>query len=273
VNGAWRDDLRPIVEALAPFGQVLAIKLYRLTLDAPATVPTLPCLDHEARLHQRVAPHASFYIQQLASGDLHEVAFTPSRRRIDIDIASTRGEFTVEGHAALRTSLAARFPGYRIREQRPSWWRGEGRVSEAVRAQITLREVLLDDDLPRIERRLNRLQIISSLMEKQSRVASWGVRTVSGAVLAAAGFLAYQLLGLFATRIGGTTVDQLRYTLVTLVGVAFLYYGLKAVQLTEMANRMWKRWAEYSLILSARRRLAATAQHHPARAAAARPMP
>jgi hypothetical protein len=84
------------------------------------------------------------------------------------------------------------------------------------------------------------------------------VRTVSGAVLAAAGFLAYQLLGLFATRLGEGMVDELRYALVTLVGVAFLYYGLKAVQLTEMANRMWKRWAEYSLILAARRRLAAS---------------
>ena len=38
-----------------------------------------------------------------------------------------------------------------------------------------------------------------------------------------------------------------------------LYYGLKAVQLTEMANRVWKRAAEYSLILAARRRLSAGA--------------
>ena len=29
----------------------------------------------------------------------------------------------------------------------------------------------------------------------------------------------------------------------------FLYYGLKAVQLTEMSNRVWKRTAEYNLIL------------------------
>ena len=35
----------------------------------------------------------------------------------------------------------------------------------------------------------------------------------------------------------------------------FLYYGLKAVQLTEMANRVWKRSAEYGLILAERRRL------------------
>jgi len=33
------------------------------------------------------------------------------------------------------------------------------------------------------------------------------------------------------------------------------YGGLKAVHLTEMANRVWKRSAEYGLILSERRRL------------------
>jgi hypothetical protein len=35
----------------------------------------------------------------------------------------------------------------------------------------------------------------------------------------------------------------------------FLYYGMKAVQLTEMSNRVWKRTAEYNLILSERKRL------------------
>jgi hypothetical protein len=43
---------------------------------------------------------------------------------------------------------------------------------------------------------------------------------------------------------------------VGLLGLAFLYYGLKAVQLTGMANRVWKRAAEYNLILQERRRLA-----------------
>jgi hypothetical protein len=37
--------------------------------------------------------------------------------------------------------------------------------------------------------------------------------------------------------------------------VFLLYGGLKAVHLTEMANRVWKRSAEYGLILSERRRL------------------
>jgi hypothetical protein len=43
---------------------------------------------------------------------------------------------------------------------------------------------------------------------------------------------------------------------VTLLGAWFLYYGLKAVQLTGMSNRVWKRSAEYGLILAERQRLA-----------------
>ena len=40
-----------------------------------------------------------------------------------------------------------------------------------------------------------------------------------------------------------------------LLGVIFVYYGLKAVHLTQMANRVWKRAAEYSIIVSERQRL------------------
>jgi hypothetical protein len=47
----------------------------------------------------------------------------------------------------------------------------------------------------------------------------------------------------------------LRYTIIGVLGACFLYYGLKAVQLTAMSNRIWKRAAEYNLILIERRRL------------------
>ena len=47
----------------------------------------------------------------------------------------------------------------------------------------------------------------------------------------------------------------LRYGIIGALGAAFLYYGLKAVQLTEMSNRVWKRTAEYNLILAERKRL------------------
>ena len=246
--------MREILDSLQQFGPVLAIKLYRISLDRPSPVPTLPCLDHEARLHEAVEPHVSVYLQEAASGELHEVAVTPSARRIDVDLVSTLGEHSESSHQRLLTSLKVRFPGYRIEVHGPSWWRGEKRVSAACRAQITLREVLLGEDFDRLHRRINRLQIVGTLMEKQSRVASWGVRTVTGPVLAAFGVLSFLALGSLEV-LGAGGVTALRYLMVGLLGAVFLYYGLKAVQLTGMANRVWKRSAEYSLILSERRRL------------------
>ena len=92
-------------------------------------------------------------------------------------------------------------------------------------------------------------------MEKESRVASWSIRTVTGPLLALAGFFAYQVLGALTPRIESTLVSWLQYAVVGLVGGVFLYFGLKAVQLTEMANRVWKRSSEYGLILKERQRL------------------
>ena len=57
-------------------------------------------------------------------------------------------------------------------------------------------------------------------------------------------------------RLGASGVSILQTLVVGGLGTWFLYYGLKAVQLTEMGNRVWKRTVEYSLILSERRRLA-----------------
>jgi len=51
-------------------------------------------------------------------------------------------------------------------------------------------------------------------------------------------------------------MEALRYGLVAVLGAAFLYYGMKAVQLTGMSNRVWKRASEYNLILTERKRLA-----------------
>ena len=247
---------REAIEALRPFGPVLAIKLYRLTLDPPRPLPTLPCLDHEAMLHENIAPHMAAYIQEAASGDLHELVFIPARRRIDIDIMSTWGESSPASRGRLELRLAAAHPGWRVRVIGPSWWRGDRRVANACRAQISLRDVLLSTDIPGVTARIHRLQTIGSLMEKESRVASWGVRTVTGPMLPAAGVLTYFALGSLSPSLGQDVVDLLRYAVVGLLGAAFLYYGLKAVQLTEMANRVWKRTAEYSLILGERKRLA-----------------
>jgi len=237
------------------FGPAVSVKLYRLTLDPAPRVPTLPCLDHEAMLHQTVAPHAAAYLQERATGDLHEVVLVPAKRRIEVDTVSTWGEATPESRHRLVAVIRERLSDWHLTVKGPSWWRGERRVAEACRAQVRLRDVLLGEDLAAIKYDVDRLQTIGTLMEKQSRVASWGVRTVTAPLLAAAGVLSFLLLGGFTDRLGETGVTALRYAVVTLLGAVFLYYGLKAVQLTDMSNRVWKRTAEYNLILAERKRL------------------
>jgi hypothetical protein len=249
------DSARQSIDALRSFGSVLSIKLYRLTLDPAPAVPLLPCLDHEAMLHATVPPHAAAYVQDFSSGDLHELAFIPSTRRIEVDTVSTWGENSDASHQRLLAWLADRFRGHSVHIKRPSWWRGERRVAAACRAQVSLRDVLLGQDVDAIKARIDRLSTIAALMEKQSRVASWGVRTVTGTVLAAAAFILFAVFGFLTPALGEGGVTSLRYALISVLGGVFLYYGMKAVQLTEMSNRVWKRTAEYSLILSERKRL------------------
>ena len=232
-----------------------AVKLYRLPAALPDGVPQLPCLDHEARLHEDISPHAAMYIEDRDSGALHEVVWVPERRRIEIDIVSTADEHTPDSHARLLRRLAALFPDHDVRVNGPSWLRGDRRVSRACRAQISLREVLIGTDFEHLGTALQRLGTIGKLMEKESRVASWSVRTVTGPLLAVAGFLSYGALGLLTSQVGADWVQGMRYVVVGGLGAAFLYFGLKAVHLTEMANRVWKRCAEYGLILAERRRI------------------
>jgi hypothetical protein len=152
--------------------------------------------------------------------------------------------------------LRDRFDGCAIRTAGPSWIRGDLRVAKACRAQVTLRDVLTGPDLDRTRAAVDRLQTISSLMEKESRVASWGARTAMTPLLAVVGFLSFQVLATINLPPAYAWVASLRYLVVGAIGAYFLYYGLKAVQLTEMANRVWKRSAEYGLILAERQRLA-----------------
>ena len=244
-----------VLREIATFGQVLAVKVYRITLDPAPTVPALPCLDHEAMLHEGVAPHIAMYVQERSSGDLHEVVFIPKEHRIEVDAFSTWGESSADSRARLLAAAAQRFPDYTAKVIEPSWWRGDRRVAASCRAQVTLRDVLLASDVHRVKAGIERLQTIASLMEKQSRVASWGIRTVTGPLLAATGVVAYLMFGILSLRIGESAVTVLRYSVIGLLGAWVVYYGLKAVQLTEMSNRVWKRTAEYNLILSERKRL------------------
>ena len=250
-------EAQRLLDVLGDFGAILALKLYRVTLASPPAVPTLPCLDHEASLHQGIAPHLAVYVQDRTAGDLHELVFIPAKRQIEVDTVSTWGECSPQSHRRTLDMLAAFYPDYRVKVVGPSWLRGERRVAEACRAQIPLREVLLSADVDSIMRRIERLSAIGSLMEKQSRVASWGVRTVMSSALAVAGVVVYVVLGSLAARIGEQRVAALRYWLIAVIGGTLLYYGLKAVQLTEISNRVWKRAVEYRLIVSERQRLAA----------------
>jgi hypothetical protein len=247
-------NCRHFFDTLGEFSTVRAIKLYRLHLDDAPPVPVLPCLDHEAMLHGEVAPHAAAYVED-GSGSLHEIVYVPRERRIRVDTVSTMFERSPDAHDRLVTTLERRFPGHTIEVDGPSWIRGDLRVAKACHAQAPLRDVLTGADLERTTAAVERLQTISSLMEKESRVASWGARTVMTPLVAVAGFLSYQILGALEPRIGSWWVASLRYSIVGVVGAYFLYYGLKAIQLTEMGNRVWKRSAEYQLILSERRRL------------------
>jgi hypothetical protein len=247
-------DGQQFIDALSTFATVLAVKLYRLRLDRPPNVPILPCLDHEAMLHEGISPHAAAYIQDSA-GNLHEVVCLPDRRRIEIDSVSTMFERSEPALDQMQAALRTRFAGCAVRVVGPSWIRGDLRVAKACRAQVALRDVLVGPDLDKTKAAVDRLQTISSLMEKQSRVASWSTRTVMTPLLAVLGFLSFQLLSSLALPARYAWVSSLRYAVVGLVGAYFLYYGLKAVQLTEMANRVWKRSAEYGLILNERRRL------------------
>lgn len=240
---------------LASFSRLRAVKLYRLRVDV-AAVPRLPCLDHEAVLHEGIPPHAAAYVEDPETGEMAELVLTPSRRRIAVDPASTLHEHTEAGQARLVARLRGRFPDCAVAVERVSWLRGDRRVARACRAQVTLRDVLLEADFDRLDRGLERLRTVAAWMEKQSRVASWSVRTVTGPILAAVGFVVYQGLGRLAPELGEPAVNALRPLVPGIVGAVFVYYGLRAVHLTEVANRVWKRAAEYGLIVAERRRLA-----------------
>ena len=77
----------------------------------------------------------------------------------------------------------------------------------------------------------------------------------AGPILAAAAVITYAVLGALSAVLGRPGVTALQYVVIGVLGAWFLYYGLKAVQLTEMSNKVWKRAVEYNLILEERKRL------------------
>ena len=249
------DACQQFFDSLAEVYLIRSIKLYRLKLDPVPQLPVLPCLDHEAMLHEAIPGHAAAYVEHPESHDLHEIVIVPAKMLIEIDLASTAEEHSVDSPPRVVEELRKRFPAYRFKMNRPSYLRGDRRVMNACRAQLSLRDVLNGEDFELLDRSVERLRTVGSLMEKQSRVASWGVRTLTGPLLATTGFVTYGLLGMLTPQLGELGARGLQYSSVGVLGVIFMYYGLKAVHLTEMANRVWKRAAEYSLIVKERRRL------------------
>ena len=243
------DDATAFYEALSDLGEVLTIKLYRLRLEPVPAVPILPCLDHEALLHEGIAPHAAAYLRD-KDGYLHEVVYTPKERRLDVDVVSTLNECTPDAHTRFMTALGKSFPGVEVTVTPVSWLKGDKRVANAVRAQVNVREVLSGLEFEKTRLAIDKLKVISALMDKQARVASWGSRTITTP------FLALVILVVLLTfRVENAWWVTSLYYVLTLVGAFFLYSGLKAVHLSEMASRVWKRSAEYGLILDERQRL------------------
>ena len=242
-------------DSLTEFCVVRSVKLYRFKLDPVPRVPVLPCLDHEAMLHEGIPRHAAAYVEERSSNDIHEILFVPSTSLIEFDVVSAGEEHSPRSRERLMAQIKERFPSYTVTTNKPSYLRGDKRVMQAVGAQVSLREILHSDDFDRLEGALDRLRTIASLMEKESRVASWGVRTVTTPLLAALGFIVFAIVGGLGPRIGDASVRAIQAAAVGALGAVFLYYGIKAVHLTEMANRVWKRAAEYGLIVAERRRL------------------
>src|SRR5262245_25746320 len=203
---------------LGACGRLLAVKVYRVDPGPDLRVPVIPCLDHEAMLHQHVAPHVSAYLLEPTHNEIHEVGVYPASHTLKVDTVSTLGEFSPASHRALTGALAREFPGFRIDVIHPSWWRAERRVADACRAQLTLRDVLIGDPSDALKRQIDKLQIVGALMEKQSRVASWGVRTIAGQILAAIGVMLYATLGAVAPRLGLVYVSELQYVVVGTIG-------------------------------------------------------
>jgi hypothetical protein len=243
-------DCNAIIRSLNELSDVLTIKLYRLHLDPAPRVPIVPCLDHEALLHEGVAPHVAAYVRD-RDGSLHEVVFTPKEKRIEVDAVSTMHECSPEAQARFVSALKAQFGGNDVSVTDVSWLKGDRRVANAVRAQISVRDVLTGTDFVGIRLALDRLKIISSLMDKQSRVAWWAALTLMAPFFA---IVALAILGSRSAAPGAAWVTIVRYVL-TLAGAFLIYSGLKAVHLSEMASRVWKRTAEYGLILDERQRL------------------
>lgn len=226
---------------------VLNLKDYRLDLHPPLGVPVTPCLDHEAQIHEHELPHLGGYVQHRETGQICGVVYLPVPRRIIVEEEQLDSERELE---ELASFFRARYPDHDVKVQRLRRGSAYVRARDVAEAHVPLECVLAGEDQPSIQTHLDQLNGISTLMEKESRVTSWGMRTAYAPLMAAIAFL---LVLAFPDGGGAFQVgDWIRLGCLLAIGGAFLYYGLKAVQLTKTATRLNKRIQEYRFILAAR---------------------
>ena len=101
-------------DSLTELCVVRSIKLYRFKLDPVPRVPVLPCLDHEAMLHEGIPRHAAAYVEDRASNDIHEILFVPSDSLIEFDVVSAADEHSARSRDRLIGQLKERFPSYTV---------------------------------------------------------------------------------------------------------------------------------------------------------------
>jgi hypothetical protein len=245
---------RLFITLLARDHELLAVKSYRVALRAPLELPIIPCLDHEATIHERTDPHISVYLRDRRDA-LHELTYYPEQCRIVLPSDSTLGDYDERARRELHQRLVQLFPECRFTSQRLSWLRADRRVAQTTQAHAPLREVLLAPDLERIDEALRRLSVIATLIEKNSRVSSWSVRTAYSPLVAAFGLVLYLALhGAAGELLSASGRELTRYGLLAAFGALLVYFGLRAVHLTQIGARLWKRAEEYRLIVQSRRR-------------------
>ena len=100
---------------------------------------------------------AAAYVEDRESGELYEIVLTPSKRRIEIDLASTLHEHTLAGAGAVARAVARAISGiqlssqYRVLVAR----RSAGGAARVVR-RSQLREVLTGTEFDHISVALDR---------------------------------------------------------------------------------------------------------------------
>jgi|GEM_PF-1619253 hypothetical protein len=245
---------RLFVDVLKTQYNVLSLKTYRipLTLD-DGSIPITPCLSHEAQLHEHDLPHVGGYVQHCETGRLMGLVYVPLMRRIIVEEESPDAEHEI---TEICTFLRLRFPEHDVRVARLRAYSAYVRARVVAEAHLPIIDVLTSDDYEPVQMHLSQLNGIAVLMEKESRVSSWGIRTAYAPLAAAVAFV---LILLFPSKAAGVTeyewLDWMRIVLLLLFGASFLYYGLKAVQLTKTATRLNKRIREYEFVLDWRARV------------------